>query len=37
MNRSFERILAVAGASAVLVVGIDAVSYAATGKAALRI
>jgi hypothetical protein len=33
MNRSFERILAVAGASAVLVVGIDAVSYAATGKA----
>jgi hypothetical protein len=33
MNRSFERILAVAGAAAVLAVGVDAVTYAATGKA----
>jgi hypothetical protein len=32
MHRSVERILAVVGASAVLVVGIDAVSYAATGS-----
>lgn len=35
MNRSVERILAVVGASAVLVVGVDAVSYAATGSGVL--